>query len=213
MRLSLLLVGLAGCADWPRFANSVEQGDLVEYVPGSGGFAWNDVTEGAGNNDTPLTALRGPLAVDSGYLFEGSLDATGFDPELTPQPLTDPVCASTGVRTAVDGDYTGDVDSYGFLAKAAGTLCVVATWQGDVTVDVLGFPVDDCSVPSAPVGGPPPNGLGASGGAASWSAPVTEGSRMAVQFAGTTAGTTAVPYRLGVALVAADGACPESLPE
>ena len=213
MRLSLLLVMLCGCADWPRFANKVDDSDRIEFAPVGGGFSWNKVPEGAGNNDTPLTALRGPLAVNSGYVFEGSLDATGFDPELTPDPLSDPACESTGVRTAVDGDYTGDVDSYELLAKDAGTLCLNATWEGAVTVDALLFPVDECGVPADAIGGGQPLGLGAAGGTATWLQAVAANDRVAVVFAGTTDGSAAVPYRLGVALVAADGTCPETLPE
>jgi hypothetical protein len=212
MRLSLSLVGLCGCADWPRFASPVQDSDLVLYASSGGGFAWNRVPEGAGDNDTPLTALRGPLAIDSGYIFDGSLDATGFDPEASPVSLHDPLCEDTGVRTAVPGDYTGDVDSYQFLAKSAGMLCARITWQGDVTVDALLFPVDDCGVPGPAIGGPT-LGIGLTGGDATWSTAVEADQRVAVQIAGTTDGSVAVPYHLGVGLVAADGTCPASLPQ
>jgi hypothetical protein len=213
MRLSLSLLMLGGCADWPRFAHPVDDSDAVRYEAVAGGeFAWSQLAEGDADNDTPLTAPRGPLAVGSGYVIAGTLASTGFDAETTPAPLADPTCGSSGTRTAASGDYTGDVDSFQFRPLGDGTLCLVGTWSGAVTVDALAFPVDECGVPG-PALGSPALGLGATGGAVSWTTPATADARVAVVLAGTTPGADAIPYRVGVSLVAADAACPDALPE
>lgn len=215
------VVGLAGCAQWPRFAHPIGQGDASQQ-PGDTDpttlvtTSWTQAAE-AEINDLPTddAVARASLAPGLGVEVSGVLDLAGWDSTATPVAIEDDACAgSSGVRTAgvEAGDYLGDVDFFLVDATEDGVLCAaaeVAVDGPDRGWDLLAFPADACGVPGAPIeGADGPVGYGLGGEADGWSIPVSQGDRVAILLSSyaPNAPEGAFAYRLGLSMVAASSA-------
>lgn len=182
--LTGLLVVVAGCSEWPRFANIPEDssldGDPRERVD----VDWRSPVQESGENDQPGLDLQSfSPTLQTGDVVEGAIDGFLWGDTAIPELIEAPdgvMCEFTeGVRSPGSGDYLGDVDFYLVSFAEDATLCAEARFPQDLDGriwDLLLMPIDDCGVPGQPyIQGDAPLGFSLSEQQAFWSQRVPPG--------------------------------------
>ena len=236
--LSVLLLGITGCSEWPRANNLPEQEGLV---PGSSNLGdlydieWSSGSEVVdddgkdGNDDPALTqAIYGVnvLSFGTGAVVNGGLATTGWNATAPVRTFPTEGCDEADLLQGLTdtGFYVGDLDFYvaeinAEIDDSDAVLCgMVEASTANLGWDFLMVDITDCANPTLIQSESEILGYGLGGASGQWSTNVTAGSRYALMMAGYNVpeGEDAPNYRAGVALIHgnADGGsvvCP-SLP-
>jgi hypothetical protein len=211
---------MAGCSQWPRAAHlpaedpernnsSIDPRTLIE-------LDWLERGESE-PNDQPNEGNSASFEFGSAYIISAVLEGVGWSTVAIPTELSDPECASTGVRSPIEGDYLADVDVYEVQTLQTGTLC--ATLEVDLDAlqdptecdeygyggDLLVFELDACGIPGAPLTNARGDilGFGIGGPRAEWGVNVSELKAYAILVGGfcPNAPETPVAYQLGISMV------------
>lgn len=160
LRALLPIAFLGGCAEWPRHEHlpaldqSAASADVNPRVAMSDRIDW--VEHGSLGEPYDPGSNSDTLGHFEGVIFEGGLDAWGWNPNVVADRTGNPDCGDVwAFPPEAEGDYAGDVDWVSILPAKAGTLCASielgldtsAVAEADLRYDVLLYTLNACDEP------------------------------------------------------------------
>ena len=196
-----LLLSTIGCSDWPIHEKAYFSTDgLPAHLSDSEAISalldWNETAEeDEENND--YARVGEWMMPGTGWHIEGQLSGLGWDNEAVPSTSSSSDCdASLAFPPSIgselfNGDYAGDIDWVGLLARGSGTLCVsVQMYDAEdisaLRYDLLLYQLNACGDPISVRADENYEILGFSSGGArtSWSTTIDSGEILGLVLSG-----------------------------